>query len=96
MTIIADLPGLSKSDINVELQNDRLTIAGSTSQSSEYSYEKAKVTHSERSFGEFRRTLTVPRGLKAEDVKASMENGVLKVELPAKTKEEETKKIEVA
>lgn len=40
--------------------------------------------------------MTVPRGLKAEDVKASMENGVLRVELPAKTKEEESRKIQVA
>jgi len=49
VTIIADLPGLSKSDIDVQLQNDRLTIAGSTTQSSEYTDEKAKITHSERS-----------------------------------------------
>jgi len=95
VSILAELPGLSKEDVSIALANDRLTISGSTKKEKEYT-DDAKVTHMERSFGSFTRSLQVPAGIKPEEVKARMENGVLKVELPAKPKQPEQAKITIS
>lgn len=91
---MAELPGLAKDKVDITLEDDRLTISGSTQEEKEYT-DEAKVTHKERSFGSFTRTLQVPAGLKPEDIKASMDHGILKVELPTKSKEVAPKKITI-
>ncbi|KAF6747366.1 HSP20-like chaperone, partial [Ephemerocybe angulata] len=50
----------------------------------------------ERRFGKFSRTLQLPQGLKEEEVKASMENGVLTVTFPKSTPELAPKKISIS
>lgn len=86
VTVLAEIPGVKREDVKIDLSNDRLTISGSTKEEKEYE-DEAHVTHRERSFGSFTRALQVPAGIKPEDVKASMDNGVLKIVLPAKPKE---------
>jgi HSP20 family protein len=93
-TVIVELPGLSKDKVNIALDNDRLTISGSSEEAKEYT-DADKVTHKERSFGSFSRTMQVPPGTKAEDIKASMDQGLLKVELPNKKEDKSPKKITV-
>jgi HSP20 family protein len=70
---------VKKEDVKVDLVNDRLTISGSTKEDAEYTDSDHHITHRERAFGTFTRALQVPAGIKAEEIKASMENGILKV-----------------
>jgi len=76
----ADLPGLSESDVNVELDDNVLTISGE--RKAEHEERKAGYYRVERSFGSFRRALTLPEGVDPESVKATFADGVLEVTVP--------------
>jgi len=77
-----ELPGLKKENINIDIHNDRITISGETESTTETSRDDKGYTVRERSYGKFTRALPLPRGTKAEEVKASMENGVLTLTYP--------------
>jgi HSP20 family protein len=75
--ITAELPGLEKKDVNLNLADNILTIRGEKKGERE---EKNKDYHLvERSFGAFARTVELPSGVKPEDVTAEISKGVLKV-----------------
>lgn len=76
----ADLPGLSESDVNIELDDNVLTISGE--RKSEHEERKTGYYRVERSFGSFRRTLTLPEGVDAESIRATFDKGVLEVTVP--------------
>ena len=76
----ADLPGLSESDVNVELDDNVLTISGE--RKADHEERKAGYYRVERSFGSFRRALTLPEGVEPDSVKASFDRGVLEVRIP--------------
>lgn len=78
--ITAELPGLARDDVKVELADDTLVIRGEKRQEKEQSEGARKVT--ERSYGAFVRSLELPAGIRAEDIQASMDKGVLTVTLP--------------
>ncbi|XP_059626627.1 18.2 kDa class I heat shock protein-like [Cornus florida] len=86
----ADLPGLKKEEVKVEVEEGRiLQISGERSKEQE---EKNDKWHRvERSSGKFLRRFRLPESAKMDQVKASMENGVLTVTVP----KEEVKKPEV-
>jgi HSP20 family protein len=76
----ADLPGLSESDVNIELEDNVLTISGE--RKAEHEERQAGYYRVERSFGAFRRSLTLPEGVDPDSVKATFSNGVLEVTVP--------------
>jgi HSP20 family protein len=76
----ADLPGLSESDVNIELEDNVLTISGERKSESED--RKEGYYRVERAYGSFSRSLTLPEGVDAETVKASFDKGVLEVRIP--------------
>jgi HSP20 family protein len=76
----ADLPGMSESDVNIELEDNVLTISGE--REAEHEERKAGYYRVERSSGAFRRSLTLPEGVDAEAVKATFDRGVLEVTIP--------------
>ncbi len=84
LVVRADLPGLTKDDIHVEVREDALCISG------ERRYEHAETRkglhHSERSYGSFYREIPLPEGSDPERAKASFRDGVLEVTLPAPSK----------
>jgi HSP20 family protein len=76
----ADLPGLSEQDVNIELEDSVLTISGE--RKAEHEERKEGYYRLERSFGSFRRSLTLPEGVNPERVKAAFDRGVLEVHVP--------------
>lgn len=73
-----DLPGIAKEDISMELDNGYLTIEAKKESSKE---EKGEYLHKERFYGEMKRSFYVGE-IKEEEIKASFENGMLKVSFP--------------
>lgn len=86
----AELPGFSRGDIHVSLEDGTLSISGRR----EVTDEKKSYRRRERAEGRFERRFSLPRSVKAEDVKARMENGILRVQVP-KAEEARSRKIEV-
>ncbi|KAL5973504.1 hypothetical protein ACLOJK_030155 [Asimina triloba] len=92
----ADLPGLKKEEVKVEVEEGRiLQISGERSKEKE---EKNDRWHRvERSSGKFLRRFRLPENAKVDQVKAAMENGVLTVTVPKEeVKKPEVKAIEIS
>ena len=89
----ADLPGLKKDDIDVSIEDNVLTVSGE--RKFEKNEDKGAFRRVERSYGTFRRSFTLPRGVDAGKVKASFEDGVLTLNLP-KTEVAKSRKISVS
>ena len=76
----ADLPGLSEGDVNIELEDNVLTVSGE--RKAEHEDKREGYYRVERAFGTFSRSLTLPKGVDPEGVTASFERGVLEVRIP--------------
>lgn len=81
LVVRADLPGLESKDVNVELDDDALTIKGERKTEHEETREKEGYFHSERSYGSFERRIPLPPGIDRATCDASFQNGVLEVTL---------------
>jgi HSP20 family protein len=92
-TVVAELPGMKKEDIEVSLHNGSLSVSGE--RKSENKHEGAEVYRAERFFGRFQRTITLPATVAGDNVKAQYKDGILTITLP-KTEEAKPKQIEVA
>lgn len=90
IVIRADLPGVKKEDVNVNVENDLLTISGERSAESENRGDGWYRT--ERSYGSFYRALPLPEGVNAEQCEANFKDGVLEVTLPAPSEESRSAK----
>jgi len=90
--VTADLPGMSKDEISVELENELLTIKGETKK--EKKEDKGDYHICERSQGKFERTFTLPDYVKADAIEAEYKNGVLKVDIP-KTEAPKPKEVQI-
>jgi len=90
VTISAELPGLDREDIKVEVKDDVLTFWGERKQREEQ--EGDRYRRVERRHGAFRRSFALPSTVSSEDVTATYENGVLSLRLP---KAEEAKPREI-
>jgi HSP20 family protein len=88
--LVAELPGVSKDDIKLSVENNLLTI--SSSRKTNALPEKATWVRNEIRTGDFVRTLQLPEGIAAENISAEMNNGLLKITLP---KAEEVKPREI-
>jgi HSP20 family protein len=89
----AEMPGMDEKNIDVNIENNYLTIKGKKSEErKEGNDERTIIT--ERKFGSFQRTIRLPEGIKADNIKADFKNGVLTIDVP-KEKIEEPKKIKI-
>ncbi len=86
----AELPGVNREDINIDINNKTLTLKGE--KKFEEKTEKENYVRVERSYGSFSRTFTLSDKVDTENVKASYKDGVLEVTLP---KKEEAKPREI-
>ena len=92
--VTAELPGMDESNIEVKLADDVLTIKGEKKEEKE---EKKKDYYvSERRFGSFERSFTVPDGVDTGKIEANFKNGVLTITLPKSAQAQKSeKKIEI-
>jgi HSP20 family protein len=77
----AELPGLNKNDVEVNVTDDVLTIQGQRQEETEE--QREGFYHSERSYGSFYRAIPLPEGVITDSAEASFKNGVLEVRLQA-------------
>lgn len=92
--ITAELPGMTEKDVEVSVSSGMLTLKGEKRQEKEEQEKDFYLT--ERAFGSFERSFSLPDGADAEKVSASFTNGVLTVTLPKKPgSTSATRKIEV-
>jgi HSP20 family protein len=92
IVVKAELPGIEKDNIEVNLTDHHLTIKGEKKKEEEVKDEH--YYRSERSYGSFMRTVELPKDVHADKVKASFRNGILEVRLP-KTEDAKAKEIKV-
>jgi HSP20 family protein len=90
--ITAELPGLEEKDVQINVSDNLLTIKGEKNAEKEQKDKNYRLV--ERSYGSFSRTLELPAGVNADQIKASIAKGVLTVTVP-KPAPAQTKKIEV-
>lgn len=88
-----DLPGISKDDVSVTVEDNRLTVRGERRDESRT--EKENVVRMERTFGTFYRSLRLPKSVNESKIKATFTDGVLSVEIP-KTEKSKPKKIKIS
>jgi HSP20 family protein len=92
IVIKAEIPGVDKDHIRVDLEDRVLTISGERSHEDEV--KEGNYYRKERSYGKFQRAFTLPAGLDPDKVDAEYKDGVLRVMIP-KPEENKPKKIEV-
>ncbi|KAI6001230.1 small heat shock protein [Pisolithus albus] len=94
VTAAFELPGLKSEDVSIEVHQNRLTVSGEFNKTE--SREESGYAVRERRQGKFSRTIQLPTGIKNEDVKAKMENGLLTVTFPKETPEQQPHRITVS
>jgi HSP20 family protein len=87
LVLRADLPGLTKDDVKVEVTNDAISISGE--RKSEHEEKREGYYHSERSYGSFYRQIPLPEGVNADDANATFRNGVLEITMQAPQRQTE-------
>ena len=92
--LTAELPGLTEGEVSIELENNVLTIGGEKSEERTEGDEERKYHLWERRYGSFQRSFTLPRTVKADDIRAHFDHGILKILLP-KVPEAKGRKIEI-
>lgn len=90
------LPGIKKDNINIELDNDFMTISAEIHEEKEEQKEEEKNTRyhtSEFRYGKYMRTISFDQPVKADEAKAKYKDGILTVTVPKQEIETHTKKI---
>lgn len=92
VVVKAELPGMTKEDIEVNLAGENLTIKGEKKEDKEV--KEDDYYRRERSYGSFLRTVALPSEVKSDEIKASFKDGVLEIRMP-KTEDAKKKSVSV-
>ncbi len=92
VVVKAELPGMTKEDIEVNLEGENLTIKGEKKEDTEV--KEDNYYRRERSYGSFLRTVALPSEVKQDEVKASFKDGILEIRMP-KTEAAKKKSVSV-
>lgn len=82
LLVRADLPGVRKEDVTIDLSEEGLAIAGERREEREEGSQEQGFRSIERSYGRFYRMVPLPKGVKTEELKAQMTDGVLQITIP--------------
>jgi HSP20 family protein len=93
LVVKADIPGMKKSDLSIEVTDDAITIQGE--RKSDREEERGGVYRSERSYGSFCRVVPLPEGAITEQAKASFRDGVLEITVPVPPSTTKGRKLEI-
>jgi HSP20 family protein len=93
IVVKSELPGMTKNDINIEVMGNTLCISGE--KKSELKVDQTGYFRAERSFGQFRRNLTLPEGIDYRKVKANFKDGILEVRIPKSENKESARRIPI-
>jgi HSP20 family protein len=93
MTVRADLPGLTKDDVKVEITDESLTISGERKEEKEEKREG--YYRSERSYGSFYRRIPLPQGVNGDKATATFNDGVLEITMPVTQSEPRGRRLEI-
>jgi HSP20 family protein len=88
----ADIPGIKPDDVKIEVEDNVLTVSGE--HRGETEERKEHYMRRERRYGSFSRSMMLPKGVTADDIEATTEDGVLEVTIPV-PKAAEKQKVEV-
>jgi HSP20 family protein len=80
LVLKADLPGMTKEDVDIEVKDNVLTVSGE--RKAEQEDKTDGYYRIERAFGSFSRSLTLPQGIDADAISADFTDGVLEVRIP--------------
>ncbi len=89
----ADLPGIKKEDLHIEVQDGVLTLRGERREEREE--KKGRYCRFERAYGSFERSFRVPENVTEKDIHAKYTDGVLELDIPAPQAKQQRKAIEV-
>lgn len=92
LTLLVDLPGVTREDVDITVENRTLTLRGE--RKFEKDVERDNYQRIERAYGQFARTFTLPTNVRTDDVKATFADGVLTLVLP-KAEESKPRKIAI-
>jgi len=93
LIIRADLPGMNKEDVDVELRDEAVIIQGERKE--EHEEEREGWYRSERSYGSFYRAIPLPEGAISDSAKATFKNGVLEVVLQTPPREVTQRRVNI-
>lgn len=93
MVVTAELPGLKKEEVKVELTEDALVIQGERKR--EHKEDHEGYHRWERSYGQFYRSIPLPEGAKTDQVKAELQDGILKVSVPVPQAEKKVRQVPI-
>jgi HSP20 family protein len=79
-TLTAELPGFSKDDVKIEVQDNRLTLKGERKRDTDV--QEKQYRRVERVYGAFERSFKLPMAVEADKAEATFKDGVLKLTLP--------------
>jgi HSP20 family protein len=93
LVVRADLPGLKRDDVHVDITDADITISGERHHERES--EREGLYRSERSYGSFCRTIPLPEGAITDQAKATFKDGVLEVAMPAPPQSTRGRRLEI-
>jgi HSP20 family protein len=93
LVITAELPGLKKDEVKVEVNDDALVIQGERQR--EHKEDHQGYHRWERSYGHFYRSWLLPEGAKTDQVKAELQDGLLTISVPVPQSEEKAREVPI-
>ncbi len=93
MVVRADLPGLKKDEVKVEITDDGLILQGERKR--EHEEKREGFYRSERSYGRFYRAIPLPEGANIDQARAQFNDGVLEVSVPIPKSEQKRREIPI-
>jgi len=93
LVVRADLPGMKRDDVCVDVTDSDIRISGERRQEEET--ERGGIYRSERSYGSFYRTIPLPEGAIADQAKATFKDGVLEIRMPAPPQATRGRRLEI-